>query len=60
MSIPEAGDEPAAVPLHRGNAMRSGDRAELSDEAILNQDVNWIGGGWTAERDHPDLAQQQR
>jgi len=40
--------------------MRSNDRAELSDDAVLNQDVNRIGGGWTVERDHPDLAQQQR
>jgi hypothetical protein len=60
MSVPEARDEPPAVPFHRGNALRARDRADLSDEPVLNQDVNRIGGGWSVERDHPDLAQQQR
>ena len=60
MSIPEAGNEPAPLPRHRGNTLRAGDRADLGDDAVLDQDVNQACSGLTVERYHPDLAQQQR
>jgi hypothetical protein len=40
--------------------MRTAGRAELSDEAVLNQHVNRVGSGLTGKRDHSHLAQQQR
>jgi hypothetical protein len=39
---------------------RTAGRADLRDEAVLDQDVNRIGGGPAVEGDDPHLTQQQR